>query len=50
MEEVMELVLAERDGEASGYWLSSSEPLCYCATYNHFNEELPRWRCVASFQ
>lgn len=38
MEEVMELVLAEGNGEASNYWLSRSEPLCYCATHNHVDE------------
>ena len=50
MEEVMELVLAEGSGEAGNYWLSRSEPLCYRATHNHFDEELPRWRCATSFQ
>lgn len=38
MEEVMELVLAEGSGEAGNYWLSRSEPLCYRATHNHFDE------------
>lgn len=46
----MELVLAEGNGEASNYWLSRSEPLCYSATHNHFDEELPRRRCATSFQ
>jgi hypothetical protein len=50
VEEVMDPVLAGRDGEASNYWLSRSEPLCYRATHNHLDEELPRWRCATSFQ
>jgi len=50
MEEAMVLVLAERDGEVNNYWLSRSEPLCYCAIHGHIDEELPRWCCSASFQ
>ena len=49
MEEAMVLVLAAKDGKASNYWLSRSEPLCYCAAHGHIDEELPRWCCPTSF-
>jgi hypothetical protein len=50
MEQATVFILVNTGGQASDYWLSRGEPLCYHATYNHLNEELPRWRCATGSQ